>query len=354
MVKLLDRHIGRSMLMGTLLAFGVFLALFVFMAVVDALGDFGKGGFGLYELVRYVILSQPRRLYETFPVAVLIGTLLGLSTLALNSELIAMRAAGVSKLRIVGATMKTGLLLVIVAILVGEYVVPVAETRAQTGRAQALATSFKQGNSGLWLREGTAFVNIGEVLPDLSLLNVNIYDVSAESELRRHVHASRAVYDGEEWRLEQVSASRIAQQRVETDSSAEVAWNARFTPAVVAVFTIRPEALSIAQLYAYVRHLRSNSQDVRSYVLTFWQKIFMPFATALMILLAAPFVFRPARSGGLAQRTFIGVVLGLAFVVVNRSVGYLALIYGMPPLAAAAAPLIMFFGVAFVLMRRAI
>lgn len=353
MFTILDRHIGRSMLTGTLLVFGVFAALFAFIVLVDALADYGKGGFGTFELVRYVILSQPRRLYELFPVTVLIGTLLGLSTLALNSELIAMRAAGISKRRIVGATMKTGALLVVVAILVGEYVVPVAETRAQTGRAQALEMSFKQGNTGLWLREGDAFVNIGEVLPDLSLLNVNIYDVSADFKLQRHVYASRAAYDGEQWRLEQVRVSRIA-ERVETESQPSTTWDAGFTPAVVAVFTIRPEALSIAQLYAYIRHLRSNNQDVGRYVLAFWQKFLMPFATAVMILLAAPFVFKSARGGGLAQRIFVGVVLGLAFVVVNRSLGYLALIYGVPPLIAAAGPLVIFFTIAVLLMRRVV
>lgn len=352
MFTLLDRYVGRSMLIGTALVFGIFAALFIFIVLVDALSDYGKGNFGLYALIRYVIWSQPRKLYEIFPVTVLIGTLFGLSTLALNSELVAMRAAGVSRARIVGATLKTGVLLVILAVLAGEYLVPEAETRAQIGRAQALETSFRKGGSGLWLRDGHSFVSIGEVLPDLTLLGVNIYELAPDFVLRRHTFAARASYDGSRWRLSGVHESKISAERIETQVQPEQIWSPRFTPKVVAVFTTRPEALSIMQLYSYIRHLRSNNQDVGRYVLTFWQKAFMPFATALMILLAAPFVFRPARSGGLAQRAFIGVVLGLAFVVANRSLGYLALIYGVPPLFAAAAPLIFFFGIALVLMRR--
>jgi lipopolysaccharide export system permease protein len=352
MLTLLDRYIGRSMLLSTLLVFGVFAALFFFVSLVEALGDYGKGHFGVGALLTYVVLSQPRKLYEIFPVTALIGTLLGLSALALNSELIAIRAAGVSKARIVGATMKTGAVLVILAILAGEYVVPGAETSAQTGRAQALEMSFKQGNTGLWLRDGTTFVNIGEVLPDLSLLRIDIYDIAADYTLRRHVYANRAVYADRRWELKDVQASRITNERVQTEKEPVTEWHAGFTPAVVAVFTTRPEALSIMQLYAYIRHLRSNNQDVGRYVLAFWQKCFMPLAAGIMILLAAPFVFRPVRSGGLAQRAFVGVVLGLIFVVVNRSVGYLGLIYGVPPLAAAVAPLVMFFGIAVLLMRR--
>lgn len=353
MLTLLDRYIGRSLLIGTGLVYAVFLALFTFTELVDALSDYGRGNFGLDELIRYVILSQPRRLYEVFPVALLIGTLIGLSGLALSSELVAMRAAGVSRARIIAAAMKAGALLVVVAVLWGEFVVPEAETRAQTGRAQALEMSFRQGETGLWLRDGTSFVNIGEVLPDLSLLRVSIYEAPG-FELRRHVYAARATYTGTggAWRVERVRASRVEPERVRARTLPSATWNAGITPEVVAVFTTRPEALSIAQLRAYIRHLRNNSQDVGRYLLAFWQKVLMPAAAAIMILLAAPFVFRPLRSGGMMQRVFIGVGLGLVFVAVSRSVGFLALIYGVPPLAAAVAPLLVFLGLAVVLMRR--
>lgn len=352
MLTLLDRHIGRAMLVGTGLVLGVLAALLMLVVLVDALPDYGKGSFGLYELLRYVVLTQPRKLYEIFPVAVLIGTLLGLSTLALNSELIAMRAAGVSRARIIGATLKTGVVLMLAAVLAGEYVVPQAETRAQTGRAQALDLSFRQGSAGLWLRDGASFVNIGEVLPDLTLVRLSIYDVAADFTLARHVQARCAQYADGVWRLEDVRSSRFEDGRALPESAPAADWRSRLTPEVVAVFTTRPEALSIAQLRAYIAHLRANNQDVARYVLVFWQKVLMPLATALMIFLAAPLVFQPTRSGGLAQRVFLGVVLGLLFVVVNRSLGYLALIYGVPPLAAALVPLALFFALAVALVRR--
>jgi lipopolysaccharide export system permease protein len=354
MLTILDRYVGRSMLIGVALVLAVFGALFVFIVLVDVLPDYGKGHFGLYELVRYVVLAQPRKLYEVFPVTVLVGTLLGLSTLALNSELVAMRAAGVSKGRIVAAAMKTGLLMALAAVLLGEYVVPVSETQAETGRAQALEIGFQQGRTGLWLRDGATFVNIGEVLPDLSLLRVSIYEVTPSFQLRQQTYAARAAYVDGHWRMEQVWRSLIKPDQVESVFGQTVPWNAALTPSEVAVFTTSPQALSITQLYAYIQHLRHNNQDVGRYVLAFWQKCLMPFATALMILLATPFVFRSARSGGMAQRIFIGVALGMIFVVVSRSGGYLALIYGVPPFIAAIAPLLFFLVVAVLLTRRVV
>ena len=352
MFTILDRHIGRSMLIGTALVFCVFTALFVFISLVDSLGDYGKGRFELYEMTRYIVLTQPRKLYEIFPVAVLIGTLLGLTTLALNSELVAIRAAGVSKARVIGSTMKTGLLLMIVAVLAGEFVVPVSETEAETGRAQALEIGFQQGKTGLWLRDGTSFVNIGEVLPDLSLLHVSLFDVSPNYELRENTYAARATYVDEHWRLEHVERSRIAPDSVESRVVDAAIWNAAITPEDVAVFATSPQALSIMQLHVYIRHLRANNQDVAQYMLAFWQKSLMPFATAIMVLLATPFVFGSARGGGMAQRIFIGVALGLLFIVVDRSFGYLGLLYGVPPIVAAAVPLVIFLAIAVAFMRR--
>jgi lipopolysaccharide export system permease protein len=139
---------------------------------------------------------------------------------------------------------------------------------------------------------------------------------------------------------------------VQAEATGAEDWMARLTPEVVAVYTVKPEALSIAQLSAYIRHLEANGQETVRYRLTLWQKVLMPIATAIMVLLATPFVFRQARSGGLAQRVFVGILAGLAFVVVHRSAGSLGVIYGLPPFLGAALPLAVFLILAMALLRR--
>ena len=351
-LSILDRHIGRGIFISTVLVFGVLLALSIFIVFVRAMADFGKFNFGLPELAHYVIMSQPRQLYELFPIIVLIGAIMGLSAMALNSELIAMRAAGVSVARIVGSAMKAGLMFVIASVLLGEYVVPFAESVAQRERAQALHESLQQRSSGLWLRDGEAFVNIGEVLPDLSLLRVNIYHFSDSTRLRSQTFASRAKLEGEQWRLEGVRQSFIQDQSVRFQHARAQVWDTALTRDVVSVFAVVPEGLSIQQLYRYIEHLRQNNQEIERYQLAFWQKIFMPLATAVMVLLATPFVFRPVRSGGLGQRVFLGVMLGLAFVVLNQIIGYFGLLYGLSPVVSALTPILLFLGLALVLLRR--
>lgn len=354
MLSLLDRLIARHVLYGTLLVLNVLVALAVFFVLIDALKDYGKAGFGMYALIKYVILKQPQQVYDLSPIAALIGAMMGLSTLALNSELTAMRAAGVSVARIVVATMKIGFLFAVVILLVGEYIVPVSENLAQTGRAKALSQALQQKSSGIWLRSGTSFVNIGEVLPDLSLLQMNIYDFDAQSHLRTQTSARRATHDGDKWRLEDVRESLIVgREAVQTHNMPQEDWRSALTPEVVSVFAVQPDSLSIQQLHYYIGHLEQNNQDTRNFRLVFWQKIFMPLATLVMMLLATPFVFRQIRSGGMSSRVFIGIMLGLVFIIVDQSLGYFGVLYALPPAAGALLPIGMFFTLAMILLYRA-
>lgn len=354
MLTLLDRLIARHVLHSTLLVLNVLVALAVFFVLIDALKDYGQAGFGLFEMARYVILKQPQQVYELAPVGALIGTIMGLSTLALNSELTAMRAAGVSVARIVTATMKVGLLFALTVVLLGEYVVPVSENMAQTGRARALETPLQKKSTGIWLRSGSMFVNIGEVLPDHSLLRVNIYDFNNHSRLRIQTSASRALHEGGRWRLHDVSESLIlGKEAVQTRRVAQDDWHSALTPEIVSVFAVRPESLSFQRLYSYIGHLQQNGQDTRHFRLALWQKVFMPLAVLIMVLLATPFVFRQIRGGGLSHRVFIGIMLGLVFIIFHKSLGYFGALYALPPVAAALLPSVVFFTIALFLLRRA-
>ena len=352
-MKLIDRYLASAIAVSTLLVLAVLLALFSFILFVDTLGDVGKASFQLADAVRYVLLSLPRQGYEVFPMAALLGTTLGLSALAADSELVAMRAAGVSVLRIVAAAMKVGLLLAVVAVLVGEYLVPVTERMAEQGRSAALKVRIKQQKDlGLWLRDGATYVHVGEVLPDLSLLRVDIYEFDASDRLVRQVRAVRGHYSATGWQLADVHESAIEAHQVTTRRARLQDWPTGLTPDLFKVFTVRPEALSVPQLYQYMRHLDQNKQNTGPYALAFWQKLMSPFATVVMMVVAIPFVFGLQRSGGVGARLFTGIVLGLAFFVVSRGFGYFGLLYGVPAVLGVTLPTLLFFGFALVMLRR--
>jgi lipopolysaccharide export system permease protein len=354
-MSILDRHIGRSILTSTLLVFVVLTALFTFIKFVEAMGDLGKATFGLVEVVRYVVLSVPRQASEMFPITALLGAILGLSSLAADSELIAMRAAGVSLARLVGSVVKVGILLVVLAVIVGEVIAPVTEDKAERGRSTALQVSVRQQkDSGLWVRDGQMFVHLGEVLPDLSVLRVNIYTFDESNQLRLQTSARRGQYEKakEVWRLQDVRQSRLDDGRVRVRQIDADDWISEVTPDMLKVFAVKPEGLSIWRLYNYIQHLEQNKQVTGRYDLAFWNKLMSPVAAAVMMVLAVPFVFSQMRSSGVGSRLLIGIMLGLAFWVMSRGFGYFGLLYGVPPAVGAVVPTVLFLGIAALLLRR--
>lgn len=124
----LDRYIGTSVFLAILSVLGIIVGLALLFAFIDELGDLSDS-YGTLEALIYVVLTLPRRAYEMLPMAALIGCLIGLGSLASNSELTIMRAAGVSVGRIVWAVMKPMLVLMLVGVLIGEYLAPRARTR---------------------------------------------------------------------------------------------------------------------------------------------------------------------------------------------------------------------------------
>jgi len=352
-VNILDRYLAGAILASTLLVLAVLIALFSFVQFVDALGDVGKADYQLLDAMRFVVLSIPRQTFEVFPMAALLGTTLGLSALAADSELVAMRAAGVSLLRIVRTAIQVGLVLALVAVAIGEFVVPETESLAETRRAEALKIRIKQQKDfGLWMRDSQAYVHISEVLPDLTLLGIDIYRFDEREQLTLHTHAQRGQFVESRWRLSDVRESRLTEDRVQTQRSREQEWTSSLTPELFSVFKVRPEGLSVVQLYRYIQHLDQNRQNTGSYALAFWQKLTSPFATVVMMVLAIPFVFGSPRSGGIGARLFTGIVIGLAFFVVSRGFGYFGLLYGVPAFLGAVLPALLFFGAAVVMLRR--
>lgn len=351
-MSILDRYIGKNILYGTFVVLVVLIGLFSFFSFMAKLGDIGKGHFGLYEAVKYMVLSMPREVYQLFPMAVLMGTTLGLSSLAVDSELIALRAAGVSVLQVVVSVLKVGMIFIVLAVLIGEFIAPTTESWARRDRAEALGAGIEQ-EGGIWLREGPDFVNIAEVLPDLSLSHVTIYRFAAGQHLRQQIFAGAAQYEGHGvWLLSHVSESRFENDHIVTRSLPQRLWHSVLDPGLLSVFAVNPQSLPAWDLYRYIRHLARNHQDTRRYRLAFWFKVISPFTTAVMVILAIPFVFTQPRSAGMGLRLFIGVMLGLAFFVLNRGFGFFSLLHGLPPVLGAVLPTGVFFALALYLLRR--
>ena len=355
-MKLIDIYIGRCIVQQSLLVIAVLAGIFAFLNFIDQLTDLGSGSYGLLDVLRFVVLTTPRIIHDTFPMASLVGAILGLSVLARHSELTVMRASGVSLGQITGSVLKVGAIFVLLSLVIGEFVSPFTETMAQRGRAEALEQDIEQKySSGLWMRDQSTFVNVAEVMPDLRLLRIKIFEFDRKNHDRlvSLTYARSGHYDQDRWLLKGVSKTTI-DEKGRADILDQWVWATEVTPGMMSVFLVQPGQLPLLQLKKYIEHLKLNAQDTRAYELAYWGKVVLPLSTAVMLILAVPFVFGNARAGSLGRNLFLGIMVGLGFFVLNKALGYIVLVYGVHPFIGATLPTLLFFGGALILYRRVV
>lgn len=337
MVKL-DRYIGKSVAVAILAVLGIILGLASLFAFIDEMGDISDS-YTLLDAGKYVALTAPRRVYDMLPMAALIGCLIGLGSLASSSELTIMRAAGVSIGRIVWAVMKPMLVLMVVGVLVGEYVAPLAENKAQAERSLALGSGDAQsGKHGMWHRQGDEFIHINTVQPQGLLYGVTRYRFDDQRHMLSASFARKAQYDGEHWQLSDVTTTVFHAERSEVVKAAEERWDVSLTPQLLSTVIVAPEALSISGLWGYIHYLADQGLNNGQYWLAFWVKVLQPLVTAALVLMAISFIFGPLRSVTLGQRVFTGVLVGFVFRIAQDLLGPSSLVFGFPPLLAVVLP----------------
>jgi lipopolysaccharide export system permease protein len=352
-MNILDRYIFRMVATTTLVALLVLLLLEFFLALLVELEKVGEGRYDFMAVVHYVLLIQPQRLYELFPMALLVGGLLGMGALASGSELIVMRAAGLSLARLTGSALQAGLLLSLAVLAVGEFVAPPLEQRAYEQRAAAKSESLAiRGGRGFWARDGDYFIYVRAVLPGIRLVDIHGFKIGPDARLETVIAAQGARYVEGRWLLEGVNRSILNGAQVQTEHLSSLTVASAISPKVLDLLATNPSELSIRDLLVYVDYLERNGLDAREYRLVLWRKLLAPLAYVTMLVVAMPFVFGPQRSAGTGQRLLVGLMLGLAFFLINYLLGNVVLVYGFPPLVGASLPTLLFLGGGFYALRR--
>ncbi|MCB1775871.1 MAG: LPS export ABC transporter permease LptG [Candidatus Competibacteraceae bacterium] len=352
-MKLLDRYIFRAVATATLVTLLALLLLQFFLSLLVELEDVGKGHYHFLAALRYLLLIQPQRIYELFPMALLVGALLGMGVLANSSELIVMRAAGLSLTRLTGSVLQAGLLLSLGVIIIGEFVAPPLEQFAREQRAVDQGADLAiRGGRGFWARDGERFIHVQGVLPGVRLANIHAFLVNPDAQLQSILHAEQARYQGGRWLLEGIERSVLKKDQVVTEHLAHQTFVSTISPQILEVLAADPSELSIRDLQIYVGYLEENGLDAENYWLELWRKLLAPLTYLAMLVIAMPFVFGPQRSTGAGQRLLIGLLLGLAFFLLNYMLGNVVLLYGYPPLIGAMLPSVLFLGAGFYTLHR--
>lgn len=353
-MNILDRYVAKTVILGTALVLFILIALTAFFSFLGEVGRIGTGDYGLTDAIEYVLLSIPQQAWEMFPVAALIGTLVGLGGLASGSELVAMRAAGISLMQLARASVFGAVLLAIIALLLGDVVAPPAEQYAQYRRAVAAYGELSvAGGQGVWARDGRTFVNVRQLSDGQRIDGIYIFEFDDEGRLRRSAQAVAARYSADGWALENVEETVIDAEGVASTTSESVRrWDTELSPDLLNLFVVDPGSLSAVGLYRYVTYLNANGLDATRYQHAFWAKLVAPISVIVMVLLALPFVTGSQRSGGASRRLMLGLLIGVAFFMVNRVLGFSGAVFDLNPVVLAWLPTLVLATAALYALRR--
>lgn len=337
-MKHLDRYVMSHVLGMTAVTALALLAIQTFIAYIAEIDEVGQGDFGYLALAQYIVLQMPLGLNTLLPIIAMLGTMLGLGILAGQGELTAMRAAGVSLLRLGTATLSAGLVLAALTVALSDWIAPTGQQWAEALKSEK-RYGVKPGIGGrtVWLREGSHFYRIQRLVDESQVEAMTIYELDADQALTSVMEVERGRHESGRWLLEQVQTTRFDADGASLDRHVEMAWEG-LSPEVLRLFVLESQSLSVAGLMRLVAYMQSNGLDALDYQLAMWRKLVAPFTVMAMMLLAVPFVLGPLRDSGAGQRLLVGILMGLGFYLFNEVTVSIGQLYQWPALATAAGP----------------
>jgi len=350
----LSRYIGSTVFGSISIALLVVVGLDIISVLLDEMGKI-KANYHFSDVLVYMLTKLPSAIYEFIPFASLIGCLFGLGVLANNSEVVVMRAAGVSLLKIVYFVIKPVLLFIVVSTIIGEFFSPYLDQLAE-GRRDYLRNgeSAQDSTAGVWARDGSAFVHINVVFPGGVLFGVSRYQFADDKSLREASFSTRATYNAYDgyWVEENVSITRFTGNQTMVDKQLTRRWASELTPDVLQLNILPPDALSISSLQRYIEFLEQQNADVANYELAFWRKVLQPLVIVALVLIGISFVFGPLRDSTMGLRVFVGVVLSISFKILQDMLGPFSIVFGFPVFLAVLLPILLCAGIGLYLLKR--
>lgn len=328
---------------------GVLFLLVLILQMLDLLSESGKilayPGNGEPELWHYVSLRTPQLIARFLPYSVLLATLFTFWPLNQHSEVIAMRAAGLSAHQILAPLLVTATLVAVLSFAFNERVVTRATATLKAWEAVQWGPVPKDSGvrNNVYLPDGPHILAATTVTgsgPAMRMEDVTWSRRDANGMVLEQLRAPLATWTGTGWKLENPRGFVVAETRQQPLAPVVVA--AGVTPAQVAISKVDAERQNVFELHRSIQAMKALGRRTVELEGKWWHKFSGPLSTLLMPLLGSVAAFGLARSGQLLVRAVIGMALGVAYFVVDNAALAMGSFGGYPPLIAAWAPFFLF------------
>jgi len=318
--------------MSTLLVVLVLLALaglFEFIGQLDAT----EGQYGIYQALLFSLLRLPQLAFEILPIAALIGALLGLGSLSNNSELVVMRTAGLSVMTLAGMVAVSGVAIMVVTALIGEFIAPPLDYFARNMRNEArYEQQGRDVGNAAWVKDGPVILHLEKINTEFEFGALYLFRFNEDNSLASIARAENAgIDDTENWILEDVKETRFDNDSVQVVESSLAVESFGMNAEMLGITLVKPVSLSARGLMSYISYLKKNSLNAERYETEFWARMARTVTIIVMPVLALAFVFGSLRSTGSGSRLMVGILIGLAYFLASEMTANSGQVFNLNP-----------------------
>ena len=322
-MALLTKYVGKIYTHYFLLSVTAFSGTYLLIDFLDKVDDFVDKSIPISVFATYFLSSLPLFFVRVAPIAILMAAFMTIGNLSKTGEITAMRAGGLSLVRIARPLIYITLMITIGIVLVQEIVMPItARTMKDIWNIQIKGEKGPQSvRDKLWFRSGNQMVYIGQAMPGDGLLReVTIFDLNDRFNIVERTDAERAEFKNGAWQF----ADSI-ERRFDPKSGEITQRSLTASPAIV--FKKTPDdfkhveatlgELTFLDLYRKIDLLQAEGYSTTRHQVDMHNHITAPFSCLVMVLLGIPFALHRGRSASLAAVIVISVLIGVTYFILN-------------------------------------
>tara|TARA_B100001094_G_scaffold330063_1_gene394356 strand:- start:7463 stop:8536 length:1074 start_codon:yes stop_codon:yes gene_type:complete len=336
------RYLFNRFFSGLVVSLAVLTSIEIFFSLTAELKYLNVGNYNMLVVTKYIILNIPRSIEVMFPYAILIGSMLSLGAMSSDMEFISMQSAGISISRIIGIILIQAFILSSIFYFISDSFVPKYSNKAEKKKNLALNKKLIFNKNGVWFKDKNTFIKINEIYSDIKLNGITMYSYNENDSLSSIKYVRYASFVDNKWSLKAISETIINNSLITKRYTENDTVDSFIDRKLINIKTDKSSSLSLADVNKNINYLTTNSLDAAIHKKIYWEKIFKPFSTVIMLFLAMPFIFGRHRSANLSKRLVLGLFIGIGFFIITSILPNLSMVFGIWPFISVLLPHILF------------
>lgn len=346
-MKTLPRYLVRIYLTAITTCLAAFISIYLVIDFLERYSKFSRAGAPTADILLYFICKTPEIIFQTTPMAVLMGTILAVGNLSKNSEITAMRSSGISFVQLGRPLLTTAAAISLLLMFMQEFITPLANEKMLyieqvVVKKKDSAAFFRRDN--IWHKDNNLILQAKIFNPGTSTLEgITIWEIGTGIRPIARIDADKGSPAQGGWNLSRARKTLFSDSGEITSLNSDTLFvKLDLIESDLKVVAKSAEDMGFIALRQYCKTISENGYDATPYKTILHSKISLPFAVFVMAFLGIPFSLRDGRSGGIGVGIGVSIAIGFSYFIINSLLLSLGQAGAIQPMLAAWAANILF------------